>query len=72
MRISASTKAHKIKTSKNLSPIKQNKLAKTLCNVVPIQGNAAKNVSYGIATEKKALEVYCNMLSVEVLQCGLI
>lgn len=72
LRISASTKAHKIKTLKDLSPIKQNKLAKALCNEIVLRGKAATNVFYGITTEKKALEVYCKMLGVEVLQCGLI
>jgi len=72
LRISASTKAHKIKTLKNISSIKQNKLAKALCNETVLLGKAATNVSYGINTEKKALEVYSKILGVEVLQCGLI
>lgn len=72
IRISASIKAHKIKTSKDLSPIKQNKLAKLLCNEVTIQGKGAINVSYGIKTEKKALKVYSDILNVEVLESGLI
>jgi len=70
MRISASTKALKIKTLNNLSSIKQNKLAKILCDEVTLQGNAAKKVSYRFSTQKQAF--YCNMLSVEFIQCELI
>lgn len=72
MRISASSKAHKIKTLRNISEESQNKLAITLLSESIIVGKGASNIQYGQHTEDKAFNVFCEMYNVEVIKSGLI
>ncbi|KAF0709979.1 zinc finger MYM-type protein 1-like, partial [Aphis craccivora] len=62
-RISASNKAHKIKTSKTKTDEKKLALAKTLYNNKQLTGKAAVNVTYGLQTENIAFEVYSKMVN---------
>lgn len=71
-RISASSKAHKIKTLKILTDEKQLALAKSLLNDKPLIGKAIINVTYGLQNENKAFEVYCKMVNLTVIKCGLV
>lgn len=71
-RISARSKAHRIKTLKVLTCEKQQSLAISLLNFKSLGGQAVINVSYGNQTENYALESYCKLFNVTVLKCGLI
>lgn len=71
-RISASNKAHKIKTSKTKTDEKKLALAKTLYNNKQLTGKAAVNVTYGLQTENIAFEVYSKMVNLLVIKCGLV
>lgn len=72
MRISASLKAHKIKTLRNKSEKYQNKLAISLLNKTAIIGKGASNVQYGFQTEDKAFNVFCDMYNIDVIKSGLV
>jgi len=71
-RISASSKAHKIKTLKILTCEKQQSLAIRLLSSKSLVGQAAINASYGTETENDAFESYCKCFNVTVIKCGLI
>lgn len=72
IRITASSKAHKIKTLKTLTNEKQQALANSLFSSKPLMGKAAINVTYGIQTENQAFEVYCKIVNLTVIKCGLV
>jgi len=70
-RISASSKAHKIKTLKSTSDESKNKLAISLINEMEIKGKAS-NVLYGLQTENKAFTLFSSSYNVDVIKSGLI
>lgn len=72
VRISASNKAHKIKTSKTLSDEKQQALAKSIFSSKPLIGKAAINATYGTQTENEAFVSYCKMVNLPIIKCGLV
>lgn len=72
MRISASLKAHKIKTLRNMSEEGQNKLAISLLNETVIIGKGASNMQYGLKTENKAFKVFCDLYKIDVIKSGLV
>lgn len=72
LRISASLKAHKIKTLKNVTQENQNKLALSLIHETVIKGKGASNMLYGLETENKAYNMFSSTYNVEVIKSGLI
>ncbi|KAL4127550.1 hypothetical protein QTP88_011717 [Uroleucon formosanum] len=72
LRISASSKAHKIKTLKSTSDESKNKLAIYLINEMEIKGKGASNVLYGLQTENKAFTLFSSSYNVDVIKSGLI
>lgn len=72
IRISASLKAHKIKTLRNKSEQCQNKLAISLLNETTIVGKGASNIQYGLQTEDKAFNAFCDMYNIDVIKSGLV
>ncbi|KAF0751704.1 SWIM-type domain-containing protein, partial [Aphis craccivora] len=72
-RISASIKAHKIKTCKNLSVENQEMLAETLLIEKDLGHQGKMNVSYGNKYESEAIMFYSKMFSnIIILKCGVI
>lgn len=71
-RISASSKAHKIKTLKSTSEESKNKLVISLINEMEIKGKGASNVFYGLQTENKAFTLFSSSYNVDVIKIGLI
>jgi len=71
-RISASSKAHKIKTLKSTSEESKNKLAISLINEKEIKEKGASNVLYGLQTENKAFTLFSSSYNVDVIKSGLI
>lgn len=71
-RISASVKAHKIKSCRNLSVEHQNNLAISLLNenVLGYQGKI--NVAYGKKYEEEAIESYSKLFGATILKCGIV
>ncbi|KAL5246383.1 hypothetical protein ACI65C_013791 [Semiaphis heraclei] len=72
LRISASMKAHKIKTLKSLTQENQNKLALSLLHETVVKGKGASNMLYGLETENKAYNTFSSLYNVEVIKSGLI
>lgn len=71
-RISASIKAHRIKSSKNLSFENQVSLAVSLLNKKSLGYQGKINVAYGNKYEETAVELYSNIFSVTIIKCGVI
>ncbi|XP_022167833.1 uncharacterized protein LOC111031989 [Myzus persicae] len=72
-RISASVKAHKIKTCKNLSVENQERLAETLLTEKELGYQGKINVSYGNKYESEAIMFYSKMFNnIIILKCGVI
>jgi len=72
-RISASVKAHKIKTCKNVSVENQERLAETLLIEKELGHQGKMNVSYGNKYESEAIMFYSKMFSnIIILKCGVI
>jgi len=71
-RISASVKAHKIKTCKNLSIEHQNNLAISLLNEKVLGYQGKINVAYGKKYEEEAVESYSKLFGATILKCGIV
>lgn len=71
-RISASVKAHKIKTCKNLSVDYQNNLARSLLNEKVLGYQGKINVAYGKKYEEEAVESYYKLFDATILKCGIV
>lgn len=71
-RISASVKAHKIKTCKDWTSFGLNKLADSLIKETTLGKTGSINVKYGQETEPVAFEKYQELNEVEVLKAGLV
>jgi len=71
-RISASVKAHKIKTCRDWTSVGLNKLADTLIKETNLGKTGSINVKYGQDTELAAFEKYQELNEVEVLKAGLV
>jgi len=71
-RISASVKAHKIKTCKDWTSFGLNKFADTLIKETTLGKTGSINVKYGQETEPVAFEKYQELNEVEVLKAGLV
>ncbi|KAL4111922.1 hypothetical protein QTP88_015789 [Uroleucon formosanum] len=71
-RISASVKAHKIKTCKNLSVDYQNNLARSLLNEKVLGCQGKINVAYGKKYEEEAVESYYKLFDATILKCGIV
>lgn len=72
LRISASVKAHKIKTCRNRTSENLNKLANSLLKESNLGKTGNMNVKYGQITEPIAFDEYQKLYEVEVLKAGLI
>lgn len=70
IRISA-TKAHKIKTSKNILVENPIKLANTISSDTHLTGKAALNTRYGLGTESVTIEVYNEIFKEKIVRAGL-
>lgn len=71
-RLSASVKAHKIKTYKTWTEVGLKNLAINICKEVKLGKQGNINVSYGQRTEAIALETYKNEYKKIILKCGLV
>ncbi|XP_050062272.1 uncharacterized protein LOC126551923 [Aphis gossypii] len=71
-RISASLKAHKIKSCKDLSIQNQNKLAISLLTNKNLGYQGKINVAYGKQFENIALDFYSKSFNTSVIKCGVI
>lgn len=72
LRISASMKAHKIKTLKSITQENQNKLALSFLHETVVKGKGASNMLYGLETENKAFNTFSLLYNVEVIKSELI
>jgi len=71
-RISASLKAHKIKSCRDLSIQNQDKLAISLLTNKDLGYRGKINVAYGKQFENMALDFYSKSLNISVIKCGVI
>lgn len=65
-RLSASVKAHRIKSSKNLTFENQANLAVSLLNEKSLGYQGKIDIAYGKKYEEKAVELYSNMFDVTI------
>lgn len=72
IRISASIKAHRIKTCKNLSILNQEKLAVSLISEKELGYKGKMNVAYGKKFEDTAVEFYSKQMNVTIIKSGVI
>lgn len=71
-RISASSKAHKIKICKNLTPAGQIHLVNTLLKTANLGKTGTRNVTYGKNTESIAIRTYEQIFNKVIIKSGLV
>jgi len=71
-RISASVKAHKIKSCKNLLVEYQNNLAISLLNEKVLGYQGKINVAFGKKYEEEAVGSYSKLFGTTILKCGIV
>lgn len=71
-RISASTKAHKIRVCRNLTSVGQLHLVNTFLKETNLGKKGSINVTYGKNTEGVAIDAYKQMFDKEVIKSGLV